>query len=589
MNTERLPPGNEAPAPRFSQNFWGKDDAGYSALTTRMRHAKVTCQEILGMFQASRAALEEEYGKKLVKLSKSPLGKDEVGSLRDSLDVVRYEIEVTGKSHIELASKMRDQLESALEEFNNSQKDKRKLHQASIDRTFRNKQLYLQQVVKAKEKYDAECVRTKSLSAARMNLVGKELDKVSVKMEKTELASRAAGMSKIDYVGTTLWNYANIISSTCVADDESCERIRTSLELCDINQNLQSFIEESATGDDVPDISTYLNSKNPDGATDSSLDSPVGSRLQAQEVKPRTVSGPHQPIPGTDNSNPSSRRQSYYSIEGRSDSGGLSAAQVDMALTIGNNVFKLDPQTTALLNQTDDVVNPTPGGYPAPRPNGDRSPSTTPGLDLRQPALDNSLGITLDVSGTVKENRFPHWQPQVPLQHQQPGFPMAGPAPGNYYQQQRGPVGTSHSPNNIVPVTTQPRSQTMPLQNDPSRVPHHDIDPHQHRRSMTAANIEPSPAQHSHLQYQGQTNTAGGVQVTPTLNPTSHDGRPILFYVRVLYDYEATIPEELSLRTGDILAVLHTRDDGWWEGNLLDEYRGPMTGLFPSNFTEPTA
>lgn len=40
---------------------------------------------------------------------------------------MRYEIEATGKSHIELASKMRDQLENALAEFNNSQKDKRKL------------------------------------------------------------------------------------------------------------------------------------------------------------------------------------------------------------------------------------------------------------------------------------------------------------------------------------------------------------------------------------------------------------------------------------------------------------------------------
>ncbi|KAG0371100.1 hypothetical protein BGZ54_000044 [Gamsiella multidivaricata] len=170
MNMERPPLTEEAPAPRFSHNFWGKDDAGYSALTTRMRHAKLTCQEILGMFQA-RASLEEEYGKKLLKLSKSPLGKDELGSLRESLDVVRYEIEATGKSHIELASKMRDQLESALAEFNNSQKDKRKL---------------------AKEKYDAECTRTKGLSAAKMNLMGKELDKVSMKIEKTELASRAA-------------------------------------------------------------------------------------------------------------------------------------------------------------------------------------------------------------------------------------------------------------------------------------------------------------------------------------------------------------------------------------------------------------
>ncbi|KAF9934511.1 hypothetical protein FBU30_001652 [Linnemannia zychae] len=516
MNTERLLQNNEAPTPRFSQNFWGKDDAGYSALTTRMRHAKVTCQEILSMFQA-RAALEEEYGKKLVKLSKSPLGKDEVGSLRDSLDVVRFEIEATGKSHIELAGKMRDQLESALQEFNNGQKDKRKLHQASIDRTFRNKQLYLQQLVKAKEKYDAECVRTKGLSAARMNLVGKELDKVSVKMEKTELASRAADVEyqasirqlteindkwiaewrsacdkfqlleeqRIDYVGTTLWNYANIISSTCVADDESCERIRASLELCDVNQNLQSFIDANGTGEDVPDISTYLNSKNADGYNENSADSSTSSRLQVHDIKPRTVSGPHQPIPGADSSNPSSRRQSCYSIDGKSDPGGISNAQVDMALTIGNNVFKLDSQTTALLNQVDEPITPASGGYPASRANGERSPVIAPSHDLRQPALDNSLGISLDVSGTVKENRFPHWQSQASLQQQQ-----------------------------------------------------------------------------------------------------HHSGYPMT--VRVLYDYDATIPEELSLRTGDILAVLHTRDDGWWEGNLLDEYRGPMRGLFPSNFTEPT-
>ncbi|KAG0080887.1 Proline-serine-threonine phosphatase-interacting protein 2 [Linnemannia elongata] len=623
MNTERQPPSNDAPPPRFSQNFWGKDDAGYSALTTRMRHAKVTCQEILGMFQA-RAALEEEYGKKLVKLSKSPLGKDEVGSLRDSLDVVRFEIEATGKSHIELASKMRDQLESALEEFNNSQKDKRKLHQASIDRTFRNKQLYLQQLVKAKEKYDAECVRTKGLSAARMNLVGKELDKVSVKMEKTELASRAADVEyqasirqlteindkwiiewraacdkfqlleeqRIDYVGTTLWNYANIISSTCVADDESCERIRASLELCDVNQNLQSFIDASATGDDVPDVSTYLNSKSNDGVPEAPVDSPAISRLQTQDTKPRTVSGPHQPIPGSDSSNPPSRQPSCYSTEGRSDPGGLAAAQVDMALTIGGNVFKLDPQTTALLNQADDPVASSTAGFPAPRVNEDRSPVTSPGIDQGHSALDNSLGISLDVSGTVKENRFPHWQPQAPLQQQQqqqqPGYPLVGPGPSNPYQPQRGPPGMAHLPNSIAPVVAaqHTRSQTMPLQGDPNRVSHHNVDPNEHRRSMTGVNIDPSLAQHSQREYQGQPSPSA---VAPAMTQASHDGRPILFYVRVLYDYDATIPEELSLRTGDILAVLHTRDDGWWEGNLLDDYRGPMRGLFPSNFTEPTA
>ncbi|KAG0350559.1 Proline-serine-threonine phosphatase-interacting protein 2, partial [Podila minutissima] len=607
----------------------GKDDAGYSALTTRMRHAKLTCQEILGMFQA-RAALEEEYGKKLLKLSKAPLGKDELGSLRDSLDVVRYEIEATGKSHIELASKMRDQLENALADFNNSQKDKRKLHQVSIDRTFRNKQLYLQQLVKAKEKYDAECIRTKGLSAAKMNLVGKELDKVSLKMEKTELASRAADVEyqasirqlteindkwivewrtacdkfqlleeqRIDYVRTCLWNYANIISSTCVADDESCERIRSSLEVCDVNQNLQSFIDASATGDETPDIPTYLNTQFKTSPGDTPVDNPLLAKAQAQDMKIRTVSGPHQPLPEQDPSAPSSRRQSNYSSNEGPD-GEAPPPPIDMALSIGGNVFKLDPQTVNMLSQPDENRGPI-GGYPPPNPANHAPQNISPGTV--NPAVENSLGISLDVAGTVKEDRFPHWQSQAQqaqqAQQAHNAYSAAGPSlSGHLYHQH--PSGQEHAQSSRMmsqaPVAHS-RSQTMPIQNDPSRgfISNPDAT---HRRSMSGAQADQSLAyQYQHQQpYQAQ----GMVAAMPVasghpgqnvgMKQTSMDGKPILFYVRAIYDYEATIPEELSLKVGDILAVLHTRDDGWWEGDLLDEYHGARRGLFPSNFTEPTA
>ena len=205
-----------------------------------------------------------------------------------------------------------------------------------------------------------------------------------------------------------------------------------------------------------------------------------------------------------------------------------------MALTIGGNVFKLDPQTTALLNQPDDPVAPNTAGFPAPRVNGDRLPATTPGIDLRQSALDNSLGISLDVSGTVKENRFPHWQPQAPMQQhqqqqqqQQPGHPLAGPGPSIPYQQQRGPPGMAHLPNSIAPaVAAQPTSQAMPLQDDPNRVSHN-VDPNQHRQSIAGANIDPSLAQHSQREYQGQPSPS---VITPAMTQASHDGRPILFY-----------------------------------------------------------
>ncbi|KAF9277422.1 hypothetical protein BGZ68_009309 [Mortierella alpina] len=579
MNIESSTPLDALSAPRFSQNFWGKDDAGYSALTTRMRHAKLTCQEILTMFQA-RAALEEDYGKKLLKLSKSPLGKDELGSLRDSLDVIRYEIEATGKSHIELASKMRDQLESALAEFNNNQKDKRKLHQASIDRTFRNKQLYLLQLIKAKEKYDAECIRSKGLSAAKMNLVGKELDKVSIKMEKTELASRAADVEyqasirqlseindkwilewraacdkfqlleeqRVDYLRTTLWNYANIISSTCVADDEgsdlrictqSCERIRSVLEVCDVNHNLQSFIEAYGTGDDVPDISVYLNAKDADGIESNAVDGHTHSNLQAQELKTRTVSGPHQPIPGlSESSAPSSRRQSLYSTDGRSEPEVYAETPVEMALSVGNNVFILDPQAAALLDESDlpSAALNHPTGLPKP-PAKEGVPAVTHMASQQatdpSPLEENTLGISLDVSGTVTENRFPHWQPQAPLQphHQASGFAMSASTPQSLYQHRH--EGLSFSTNGAPISNIHGRSQTMPTQSEILRAAPEGVEQGYHRRSFSG-NMDPALVHHQsqHL-YHGSSSMPSAVTSQHALAPQPQmtpDGRPILFY-----------------------------------------------------------
>lgn len=51
------------------------------------------------------------------------------------------------------------------------------------------------------------------------------------------------------------------------------------------------------------------------------------------------------------------------------------------------------------------------------------------------------------------------------------------------------------------------------------------------------------------------------------------------FYVRVLYNYEASAPGELSLREGDILMVVTQMESGWWDGVIENE-----RGWFPSNY-----
>lgn len=85
----------------------------------------------------------------------------------------------------------------------------------------------------------------------------------------------------------------------------------------------------------------------------------------------------------------------------------------------------------------------------------------------------------------------------------------------------------------------------------------------------------------------------------------ARDGRPILHFgklpgssnsrrwnelltsttARACYMYQAAIPEELSFKKGDILAILRHQDDGWWEAEVHGA-NGP-SGLVPSNYVQP--
>lgn len=54
--------------------------------------------------------------------------------------------------------------------------------------------------------------------------------------------------------------------------------------------------------------------------------------------------------------------------------------------------------------------------------------------------------------------------------------------------------------------------------------------------------------------------------------------------VRALFDFQATDPDELTFRKGDVIAVLESVFKDWWKGFL----RG-KTGIFPLNYVEKLA
>ncbi|KAK2802704.1 hypothetical protein FQN51_004228 [Onygenales sp. PD_10] len=285
-------PVSEAPGVSlsFANNFWGKDDAGVIPMLERVHNAKVTCDE-LRAFYSIRAAIEDEYARKLLALCRKPLGSCETGSLRSSLDSVRGETEAIGKTHAAIASQMKSELEEPLAAFAGGMKERRKIVQNGTEKLLKIKVQQTQAVNKSRDRYEQDCLRIKGYLAQGHMVMGQEERKNKQKLEKTQiqLASNSSEYEsavkvleettgrwnkewkaacdkfqdleeeRLDFTKSSLWNYANIASTACVSDDASCEKIRVSLESCEVEKDISGFIMERGTGQEIPDPPKYIN------------------------------------------------------------------------------------------------------------------------------------------------------------------------------------------------------------------------------------------------------------------------------------------------------------------------------------------
>nr|XP_001397722.2 SH3 domain protein [Aspergillus niger CBS 513.88] len=287
-------PGTVADGPTvamsFANNFWGKEDAGVGPMLDRMHTSKVSCDE-LKTFYNIRAAIEDEYARKLLALCRKPLGSTEIGSLRSSFDTVRGETEAIAKAHAAIAGQMKRELEEPLIAFAGGSKERRKIIQNGIERLLKTKIQQTQTVNKTRDRYEQDCLRIKGYLAQGHMVMGHEERKNKAKLEKTQiqLASSSSEYEaaikileetttrwnkewkaacdkfqdleeeRLDFTKSSLWTYANIASTVCVSDDASCEKIRLSLEDCEVEKDIIFFIKEKGTGQDIPDPPKFIN------------------------------------------------------------------------------------------------------------------------------------------------------------------------------------------------------------------------------------------------------------------------------------------------------------------------------------------
>ncbi|KAH7400792.1 hypothetical protein DE146DRAFT_475880 [Phaeosphaeria sp. MPI-PUGE-AT-0046c] len=286
----------------FANNFWGKDDAGVGPMLDRMHNAKVANDELKN-FYAARAAIEDEYARKLLNLSRKPLGSAESGTLRLSCDVIRAETESMGKQHQSIAQQMKTELEEPLAAFAGGMKERRKIVQNGIEKLLKLKMQQTSTVNKARDRYEQDCLKIKGFLAQAHMVMGHEERKNKAKLEKTQINLSTTSSDyeaavkvleettgrwnrdwkaacdkfqdleeeRIDYTKSSLWNFANIASTVCVSDDASCEKIRLSLEDCDVEKDITAFIKDLGTGQEIPDPPKFINFCRGDAETSSQV------------------------------------------------------------------------------------------------------------------------------------------------------------------------------------------------------------------------------------------------------------------------------------------------------------------------------
>ncbi|XP_018543616.1 LOW QUALITY PROTEIN: proline-serine-threonine phosphatase-interacting protein 2-like [Lates calcarifer] len=82
-------------------------------------------------------------------------------------------------------------------------------------------------------------------------------------------------MERINFLRNTVWTHLNQLSQQCVNNDELYEEVRKSLEQCDVQEDIEHFINLRRTGDKPPAPVLYENfysgQKSPTGTPPSRL------------------------------------------------------------------------------------------------------------------------------------------------------------------------------------------------------------------------------------------------------------------------------------------------------------------------------
>ncbi|XP_049909884.1 proline-serine-threonine phosphatase-interacting protein 2 isoform X2 [Epinephelus moara] len=247
----------------FKDYFWNTDltcTGGYDAIIQYLNDGRRTCKEV-EEFMKARASIEERYAKDLLGLSKKVCGHNEMNTLKRSLDVFKLQTEHVSLSHLQLAQSMREEAKK-LEDFREKQKEARKKIEQQMDVFHKQKCSQFKKTMDSKKTYEQKC-RDKEEADQNVNRNTntnntKHIEKLFSKAQQAKQNAEEADRLYHQNV-TTVGKVRDEWMKEHVKACELYEEVRKSLEQCDVQEDIEHFVNLRRTGDKPPAPVLYEN------------------------------------------------------------------------------------------------------------------------------------------------------------------------------------------------------------------------------------------------------------------------------------------------------------------------------------------
>lgn len=555
--------------------------------------------DIVYSIYKKRADLENEFGEKLLALSTAQeLDEPSEQGVAGAYQAIAMELKKTAESHLDLSRKLKkevsDELEAKLEEY-------RKLFEKwdkTLNQIYEERQKKTMELLKIRSHYLKEHdalkgqsnTNTKKLKEQYKTIVT-EVDELSQEWVEswTEACETMQAMEedRVEFIKYNVWEYANLSSARLLIQDEWCEVIRTQLEKCSAEEEIEKCISSYGTGSKAPTTNEYVGEVMKDlkkkqepeermigGTIRNKISDNMGSTASRGQIKrkplnrslmSKTPEKPreHKEEPKPTETEPKKSLEAILSLQEAQKNKDFHRRQPS----------EYKPDTGSLPTRRARTVNDVSSAPKSPRP----TPQTIPeDRNVMQPSnfpQQHFQPYNTQPQYATMDQRSPMMQPQR--------SPMMQPQKSPMMQPQRSPM-MQHSPMAQPMMMQAPISPMMQPQRSPSMT--HQASPQSYTSippPITIPNyIAPSPQPSPSMMY-----SASPVMPWPT-----HyiDGRPILSWARSKYDYKPTDPTEIPLTKNCLVGALESdlSQESWWTGAVWDEYHQTWSqaGSLPGNF-----